>query len=128
MQFKIKDENAKLKFGVKFVRLMDEKYKIDYQGLEFGMGVMHAQMGLAQRSVPTLSDIIHAATKGEYLQEEVDDAVEEHAEKEGLKKLFKQIEDELGKSPVVQETLKALKEANKKAQNAETSQSKPTKK
>lgn len=127
MQFKIKDENAKLKFGVKFVRLMDEKYKIDYQGLEFGMGVMHAQMGLAQRSVPMLSDIIHAATKGEYLQEDVDDAVEEHAEKEGLKKLFKQIEDELGKSPVVQETLKALKAANKNAQDAETSQSKPTK-
>lgn len=127
MQFKIKDENAKLKFGVKFVRLMDEKYKIDYQGLEFGMGVMHAQMGLAQRSVPTLSDIIHAATKGDYHPEDVDEAVEEHAEKEGLKKLFKQIEDELGKSPVVQETLKALKEANKNVQGAETSQSKPTK-
>ncbi len=128
MNFKIDGKDVKLKFGVKFVRLMDEKYTIDYQGMEFGMGVMHAQMGLAQKSVPALANIIHAATKGEYLQEDVDEAVDEHAEKEGLKKLFKQIEDELGKSPVVQETLKALKEANKKAQNAETSQSKPTKK
>lgn len=128
MNFKIDGKDVKLKFGVKFVRLMDEKYTIDYQGMEFGMGVMHAQMGLAQKSVPALADIVHAATKGEYLQEDVDEAVDEHAEKEGLKKLFKQIEDELGKSPVVQETLKALKEANKKAQNAETSQSKPTKK
>lgn len=128
MNFKIDGTDVKLKFGVKFVRLMDEKYTIDYQGMEFGMGVMHAQMGLAQKSVPALADIVHAATKGEYLQEDVDEAVDEHAEKEGLKKLFKQIEDELGKSPVVQETLKALKEANKKAQNAETSQSKPTKK
>lgn len=128
MQFKIKDENAKLKFGVKFVRLMDEKYQIDFQGMEFGMGVMFAQMGLDQRSVPTLSDIIHAATKGEYLQEEVDEAVDEHAEKEGLKKLFKQVEDELGKSPVVQETIKALKAANKNVQGAETNLSKLTKK
>ncbi len=122
MQFKINDENVKLKFKMKFVRLMDELYKIDYQGFEFGMGIMYAQMGIAQKSVTTLSNIIHAAARGDYHQDDVDAAVDEYAEKEGLKKLFEQIEEELGKSPVVQETLKALKEANKNAQNAETNQ------
>lgn len=93
------------------------------------MGVMYAQMGLAQRSVTTLSDIIHAAVKGSYHQNDIDDAVEEYAEKEGgLKILFEQVEEELGKSPVVQEAIKAIQEAHKNAQDAETNLSKPTKK
>lgn len=115
MKFTIKGEENKLKFGVKFVRLMDEKHKIDYEGMEFGMGIMYAQMGLTQKSVPTLSNIIHAATGGEYHTDDIDNEIDELAEKEGLKKLFEQIEIEMGKSSVVQETLKALKEANKQA-------------
>lgn len=129
MNFKIDGKDVKLKFKTKFVRLMDEKYKVDYEGLEFGMGVMHAQMGIAQRSVSTLADIIHAATGGEYHQDDIDDAVDEYADKEGgLRKLFEQVEEELGKSPVVQETIKALREADKNDQNAGTNQKKPTKK
>lgn len=129
MRFKIGNTEAKLKFGVKFVRLMDEKYTIDYQGLDFGMGIMYAQMGLAQKSVPTLSNIIHAATKGEYHIDDIDDAVEEYAEQEGgLKKLFDQIEEEMGKSQVVQETIKALQEASEEAKNENINQSKLTKK
>lgn len=128
MQFKINGKDVKLKFGVKFVRLMDEKYKIDYQGMEFGMGIMHAQMGISQRSVPTLADIIQAATRGEYHQDDIDEAVEDYAEKGELKKLFDQVEEALGKSEVVQETIKAIQETEKKAKDEQTNLSKPTKK
>jgi hypothetical protein len=125
MNFKIGSQDVKLKFGVKFCRLLDEKYKIDYQGMEFGMGVMYANMGLAQKNVTVLADVIRAGTKEEHSQDSIDEAIEEYAEKEGgLKKLFEQVEVEMGKSPVVQETVKAFKSA----QGGQTNPSKPTKK
>ncbi|MDY0394792.1 tail assembly chaperone [Virgibacillus halophilus] len=125
MEMKINGKDVKLKFGVKFCRIMDEKHKIDYEGMQFGMGVVNALLGLEQKNVSVLSDIIDAATKSEYHQDDVDDAIEDYAEREGgLKKLFEQVKSEMGKSPVVQETEKAFKNA---PNDTKTNQKKPTK-
>ena len=111
MRFKIKGEEVKLKMGIKFIRLLDEIYRIDYQGLDFGMGVMYAQIGLNQKSVPTLSDVIRCGLGNEFTQDEVDEAVENFAEEDSLSKLFEQVEQALGKSKVVQETMEGLRKA-----------------
>lgn len=117
MEFKINGKDVKLKFGVKFVRLLDEKYKVDYQGFEFGTGLLNVASGLEQMSVVTLADIIDAATKDEYPEDIIDEAIEDYAEKEGgLKKLFKQIKDELGKSQVVKDTMTNIEKNAKKAE------------
>ena len=111
MRFKIKGEEVKLKLGIKFIRLLDEIYRIDYQGLDFGMGVMYAQIGLNQKSVPTLSDVIRCGLGNDFTQDEVDEAVEIFAEENSLSKLFEQVEQALGKSKVVQETMEGLRKA-----------------
>lgn len=111
MKFKIKGEETKLKMGIKFIRLLDEIYRIDYQGLDFGMGVMYAQIGLNQKSVPTLSDVIRCGLGNDFTQDEVDEAVENFAEENSLSKLFEQVEQALGKSKVVQETMEGLRKA-----------------
>ena len=111
MRFKIKGEEVKLKLGIKFIRLLDEIYRIDYQGLDFGMGVMYAQIGLNQKSVPTLSDVIRCGLGNDFTQDEVDEAVENFAEEDSLSKLFEQVEQALGKSKVVQETMEGLRKA-----------------
>ena len=111
MKFKIKGEETKLKMGIKFIRLLDEIYRIDYQGLDFGMGVMYAQIGLNQKSVPTLSDVIRCGLGNDFTQDEVDEAVENFAEEDSLSKLFEQVEQALGKSKVVQETMEGLRKA-----------------
>ena len=111
MRFKIKGEEVKLKMGIKFIRLLDEIYRIDYQGLDFGMGVMYAQIGLNQKSVPTLSDVIRCGLGNDFTQDEVDEAVENFAEENSLSKLFEQVEQALGKSKVVQETMEGLRKA-----------------
>ena|SRR5699024_1867963 len=111
MRFKIKGEEVKLKMGIKFIRLLDEIYRIDYQGLDFGMGVMYAQIGLNQKSVPTLSDVIRCGLGNDFTQDEVDEAVENFAEENSLSKLFEQVEQALGKSKVVHETMEGLRKA-----------------
>src|SRR5690625_3464410 len=98
MNFKNNGEDVKLKFGVKFCRVLDEIYTIDYRGMEFGMGVNLAAMAIEQRNPSGLSNIIRAASahKG-YSEDEVDEAVEEYADKNGgLGKLFTAVKDELG--------------------------------
>ena len=125
MQFKINGNNEKLKFGVKFCRIMDEKYNIDYEGFEFGMGVVNSLIGLDAKSPTILSDIIYAALKGEYSQDDIDEAIDEYAEENGLNKLFKEVKSELGKSPTVKETAKL---AENSAKENKTNPSTPTKK
>lgn len=130
MEFKINGKDVKLKFGVKFIRILDEKHTVDYQGFEFGMGLLNAAQGIEQMSVPLLSDIVYAATKGEYAQDDIDESIEDFAEKEGgLKKLFDQIKKQLGESEVVKDTLANI-ENNAKKNNKEnkTNQKTPTKK
>jgi len=111
MNIKINGKDIKLKFGVKFCRVLDEMYKVDYQGLEFGMGVNMAHMSLAQYNPTALSNVIKAASAHkEFSQDEVDDAIDTYAEEnDGLGKLFKDITDEMGKSPTVKATIEHFK-------------------
>ncbi|MEN2467941.1 tail assembly chaperone [Ornithinibacillus sp. JPR2-1] len=112
MNFKINGKDVKLKFGLKFCRSLDEVYKVDYQGLEFGMGVSFAFMNLEQRNPVAISEVIKAASAHVgFTSDEIDEAVEQYAEdNDGLEKLFKNLLDEMGKSQVVASTIKHFRE------------------
>jgi len=118
MEFKIGKKNYQLKFGVKCVRELDKVYKIDREGLEFGMGVNLAFVQLQTKSITGLSNVIKAAishVESAPNIDKVDAAVEAYAEEnDGLNKLFDEILDEMGKSPVMKETLKDFQEKAKK--------------
>ena len=107
MKLKINGEDTKLKFGLRFCREMDEIYKVDYEGLEFGMGVNMALMNLRQKNPVALSNVVKGATAHkEFTQDEVDEAIEIYGEDNGdLGKLFEQVIDELGKSSTVKATV-----------------------
>lgn len=114
MEFKIGKKNYQLKFGVKCARELDKVYKIDRQGLQFGMGVNLAFVQLQTKNTAGLSNIIKAAIS--HIDsapniDKVDEAVEVYAEENGgLNKLFDEIREEMGKSPVMKETIKDFQE------------------
>ncbi|MBC5637853.1 tail assembly chaperone [Ornithinibacillus sp. BX22] len=112
MNFKINNKDVKLKFGLKFCRSLDEVYKVDYQGLEFGMGVNFAYMNLEQRNPVAIAEIIKAASAHVgFSSDEIDEAVEHYAEEnDGLEKLFTNLIHEMGKSQVVASTIKHFQE------------------
>ena len=117
MNFKIDGQDVKLKFGVRFCRELDKVYTVDYEGLEFGMGVNLAVMNLEQKNPVALANVIYAASahKG-FDSEDVDEAIEDYAEENGdLNKLFEKVKDELGKSSTVKATIEHF-QANAKAE------------
>lgn len=123
MEFKIGKKNYQLKFGVKCARELDKIYKIDREGLQFGMGVNLAFAQLNMKNISTLSNVIKAAISHVDSApniDKVDDAVGAYAEEnDGLNKLFDEIQEEMGKSPVMKETIKDFRE---KATTAELSE------
>lgn len=114
MQFKIDGQNYDLEFGMKAIRTLDEIYKVDYQGLEFGMGINLAFMGLHQYNPATLSDVIRASVSHVIKRPKqgvIDKAVEDYAKENGdLEKLFNDVLDELGNSQIATATIEKFKE------------------
>lgn len=111
MKLRIKNKEKELKYNIGFIRRLDEIHsvEVDVLGVEmqFGVGLVSANVQLGQYSPTILSDIIRAAA--ECTQAEADKAIEDYAEKEGsLEKLFKEVSSELKKSPVVKTTLKKM--------------------
>lgn len=109
MEFLINGKERELKFGIGFIRKLDEIYTAEQDGLEFGIGLIGATMQLRMKNPTALSDIIQAATVGSITQRQVDIAVEEYAdENDGLNDLFVELEEEMGKSTVVKDSLNNL--------------------
>ena len=48
MEFVINGKERELKFGIGFIRKLDDVYKVDYNGIEFGMGLNMANIQLQQ--------------------------------------------------------------------------------
>lgn len=123
MEFKIGKKKYQLKFGLKCIRSLDKVYKIDREGLQFGMGVNLAFVQLQTQNVSGLSNIIKAAIS--HVDDapnidKVDEAVEDYAEEHGnLGKLFAEIQEEMGKSAVMKETLTDFQAKAKTVQSNE---------
>lgn len=113
MKFKIKGNEHELRFGMKLARVLDEAYKIDYQGMEFGMGVNMALMNLKQQNPVAIGQVVKAGLshlKTVPHQYQIDDAIEEYADQNGdLGELFGELADEMGKSPTLKATINNFK-------------------
>lgn len=121
MKFTISGKEYDLKFGMKFIRQLDLVNKIDYQGMEFGMGLHLTYMGLLQYNPIAVSDTIKAAVSHEenVKLKLIDEAIEDYAEEnDGLDDLFEDLKEEMGKSKVVKTTLKHI-EQNARVQQPE---------
>lgn len=113
MRFTILGKEYELKFGMKFIRQLDITNQVDYQGMEFGMGLHLAYMGLLQYNPVVLSDIIRAGVSHEekVKLKDIDAAIEDYAEEhDGLDELFEDLKEELGKSKVVKTTIKHIEQ------------------
>ena len=109
MEFVINGKERELKFGIGFIRKLDEVYKVDYNGIEFGMGLNMANIQLQQFNPTALSEVIQAAVRGVTSQKQVDEALENYAEENnGLGDLFEQVIEEMGKSAIVKDSLKRV--------------------
>lgn len=114
MEFNVNGKERELRFGLRFIRELDELYKVDYEGIKFGMGVNLAYLGLNQYNPTTLVDVITASmahNSNAPKLRSVENAIENYAEEnDGLDQLFEDVLDEMGKSPVVKDSLKRFKE------------------
>lgn len=115
MKFKIDGKEYQLEFGMKFINELDKRYAVDYQGFKFGMGVNMAFMYLNQYNPTVIQNIIAAAIaheKNRPTESEIEEAIVQYAiENDGLDKLFEQLLDELGKSPLLKSTIQRFAEA-----------------
>ncbi len=119
MELTINGKVRQLRFGVGFVRKLDEIYQVSMSGIEFGAGLIMANMQLAQMNPAALSDVIICASSGKVTERQVDGFIDDYAEEhDGLKELFEEVEAELGKSLVVKDT---MKQANQAEENLEES-------
>lgn len=119
MELDVKGKTREVNFNkVGFIRKLDSIYKAESDGVEFGFGLMFADIYLKQYSVPHLSNVIRCGIKEAVRVEDVDEAIEAYAEEHGtLDGLFEQVIDELGKSPIATATLKKLENLEKKNQD-----------
>lgn len=113
----VKGEKRELRFDkIGFIRRLDEVYKAEKGGIEFGFGVMFANVYLEQYSVPALANVIKCGLfkeKGITLND-VDEAIEKVAENGDLEALFEMVIEALGKSQIVQVTVAKLEKAQGK--------------
>lgn len=120
MELKIKGISKELRFGTGFVRKLDEVYQVKMSGIEFGAGLLMANMQLSQMNPTALSDVIRCAVKGNLKQIELDNFIDDYAEEnDGLKGLFDEVVGEMGKSFVVKDTMKQTEQAQAKLEKEE---------
>lgn len=116
MEIKVNGKNRELLFNkIGFIRRLDEIYKAEKGGIDFGFGVTFANVYLDQYSVPALANVIKCGLFKEkkITLGDVDEAIEEIAENGELEQLFEDVKLELGKSEIVKLTLAKMNKMSK---------------
>jgi len=113
----VKGESREIRFDkIGFIRRLDEIYKAEKSGIDFGFGIMLANVYLEQFSIPALANVIKCGLfkeKGVSLQH-VDEAIETISDEGNLEELFVLVDEALGKSQLVAVTLKKMAEKAEK--------------
>lgn len=119
MKLNMKGTEKEFRFDkVGFVRRLDEVYKAEKEGVEFGFGLMFADMHLEQFSIPQLSQILRCASTDRRLTvTDIDEAIEELADNsvDDVEALFDNVKEEMGKSGVIQATRRKLEKLEQQA-------------
>lgn len=122
MNLKINGKDYEIRFGFAAIDYLDKQYFVEASGIKLGQGIGMAYTYLNGQSPVAIFHVIKAGVITEKQQpsdNEIEEFVEEYAEKDGLNKLFKELASELKKQPLTKATVaaydKSTKEAAKKA-------------
>lgn len=115
MEIKVKGKEKEFNFSTfRFINNLDSIYKAKDNGIEFGMGLMMADVYLNQYSVGELVNILRAASVEPISVVDMQSAIEDFANENGdLEPLFEGVKEEMGKSPMAKATLKKLAKIEK---------------
>lgn len=128
MQIKINGIDHTLRFGLKFIRELDEKYYFEKNGVKFGATLEDRVPLIFSRDPVTLSDFLYSATSTEEnrpTRDQIDTYIEEC---EDIDKLFEEVLSELKNSNVTRsrvEQMEALLSMMKEIQAEEKNGKKP---
>lgn len=122
MILKINGKDYEIKFGFAAIDYLDRQYFIETSGMKLGQGVNMIYTHLNAENPLALLNAIKAGTITEKQQPSTNDIeifAMEKGENNELKKLFKELADELKKQPLTKATVasfeKNIKEAAKEA-------------
>lgn len=113
MNLLISGKEYTLNFGLRFIKEMDETYKVDANGMAFGMGIESTVSYMAMENPTVLYEIIKAGTahlKSKPSNDDIESFLMEHAEKDTLEKLFKDIQEAMESAPFLKHKIKRFKE------------------
>lgn len=109
----IGEKEYELRFGIEFIKRMDDAYKINAKGMEFGMGVESAVSYMAMENPTVLYEIIKAGTahlNSKPSNKDVEAVLEKYAEEDKLDQLFKNIQEAMEVAPFLKQKIKKFKE------------------
>lgn len=112
MNIEINGTDYEVRFGIAFVRALDERYHTDGKnGSTFGLGLESTLPFVLTGDAVKLSEVIHTGTahlKKRPTTAQVDDYVDSH---ENIDELFAEVIDELKKQNATRKKATALAEA-----------------
>lgn len=114
----VKGKEREFRFDkIGFIRRLDNIYKAEKEGVEFGFGLVFADVHLESFSVPQLSQILKCASVDKNVSvSDIDEAIEQMVEEDedALERLFEGVQEEMGKSGVIKAVRKKMDELEEK--------------
>lgn len=106
MKLTINKKQYDFKFGVGFVRKLDENYGIKQNDIPFGFGLARAIPGLNSYDPSVLAEVLQCAAKQDLNLTKIDDYLDDCSD---LEKVFDSVLGELGKANAVKLAVKKMK-------------------
>lgn len=106
MQLTIDGKKYDFKFGVGFVRKLDENYGIKQNGIAFGFGLARVIPGLNSYDPAVLAEVLQCAAKQAINLTKIDDYLDNCSD---LEKVFDTVLEELSKANAVKLAVKKMK-------------------
>ncbi len=98
MELTIKGTDYTIKFGTKFVRVMDEKFTMNRDGMTFGAGLESTVGFLFSKKITTLADYIYYGTVTEKKRPSLNDVEDFLDDAEDIEAIFDEVIAELESS------------------------------
>lgn len=127
MEIEINGKNYELAFGLKFIRNLDEIYKQNIDGMEFGIGVETAIMYLQLKNPPVIYDLIKAGTshlRSKPSNVDIENEMEKMAEADELFDWFDKFKIAMEESAFLKPKLKNITEMTKNVETVEQKEEK----
>lgn len=114
MKLTFKGKEYEVKFGIRFIKNLDEIYFVERDGIKFGAGLDIASATLIAKQIGPLTEILFAGTKG-LTMTEIEEYVEGVAEEGKLDELFEEVGKQFETAPIIKDQFKLIQNEMKKA-------------